>query len=260
MPKPLNVLFVDDEPRVLRSIKAALKHNFTILTARSAYEAQAYFKQKENIIDVMVTDERMPETSGAQLIKWVNKHNPKCQNILLTGVPTLGDIKKKLEGSNYSSCLSKPWNNKDLIHAINDAFDRQDDAATPSQTLSETNLNDILVLNSDENLEILKKQLQQNINEVNNIVFASNYNDMLNHLTHNKNISIICVNSDTETSIKTIQNIKRLKLPVQIVLTTTPSIAMKSTIKSLLTNEQIIVKPISLTRIQPIFEKLLKLK
>ena len=61
------ILFVDDEPELLESIRDALRRErFRIFTAGSAAEALAVLEQQE--IEVVVSDERMPGMSGSELL------------------------------------------------------------------------------------------------------------------------------------------------------------------------------------------------
>jgi response regulator RpfG family c-di-GMP phosphodiesterase len=82
--KKYDILFVDDELRVLESFERQLKKKYSILTAGSAVEALAIL-QKEGPFAVIVSDMRMPGMDGIQLFSRVKDLYPDTVRIMLTG-------------------------------------------------------------------------------------------------------------------------------------------------------------------------------
>ncbi|MEM7293174.1 MAG: response regulator, partial [Pseudomonadota bacterium] len=75
------VLCVDDEDSILKSLRRELrKQPFTVLTANSGAEALKIFE--EHRVDLILSDMRMPEMTGAVLLSEVYKHWPKTVRIL----------------------------------------------------------------------------------------------------------------------------------------------------------------------------------
>ena len=63
----IRILFVDDEPHVTQALRRALRNEeFVVLTATSGSRALELLEQ--NDIAVVVSDERMPEQSGSELM------------------------------------------------------------------------------------------------------------------------------------------------------------------------------------------------
>ena len=62
----INVLYVDDEQNNLISFTAGFRKQFNVFTALSAKEAESILA-KENI-HVLITDQRMPEKTGTELL------------------------------------------------------------------------------------------------------------------------------------------------------------------------------------------------
>ncbi|MBN2644165.1 MAG: HDOD domain-containing protein [Desulfuromonadaceae bacterium] len=80
------VLFVDDEELVLRSIERELRHShekWNLLFASSADEALSIMAQQP--VDILVTDFKMPQMSGLELLTIVENLYPRTLRILLTG-------------------------------------------------------------------------------------------------------------------------------------------------------------------------------
>ena len=83
---PLKVLFVDDEPRVLEGlgrILRPLRQEWDMHFARSGAEALDRLAQSE--FHVLVTDVRMPDMDGVELLTKVRQHYPQVLRIVLTG-------------------------------------------------------------------------------------------------------------------------------------------------------------------------------
>ena len=65
----IRVLYVDDEEFNLSSFKASFRRNFHIQTAISGPEAIEILK--EHTFDIIITDQRMPEMTGIQLLEYM---------------------------------------------------------------------------------------------------------------------------------------------------------------------------------------------
>jgi DNA-binding NtrC family response regulator len=90
-----NVLFVDDEENILKSVERVFADgNVTFLGARNAKEAIRLMGEKE--IAVLVTDNRMPGMSGIDLLASLKVHSPETVKILMTGH---ADLSTALEAS-----------------------------------------------------------------------------------------------------------------------------------------------------------------
>jgi response regulator RpfG family c-di-GMP phosphodiesterase len=78
------ILCVDDEPRVVESLAAQLRHHYQIVSANSGQQALRVLNE-QGPIAVVVSDMRMPAMDGATLLKHVKQLYPETTRILLTG-------------------------------------------------------------------------------------------------------------------------------------------------------------------------------
>lgn len=78
------ILFVDDEPNILQSIKRQLRKRFDVTTAESGAQALDILKT-EGPFAVIVSDMRMPEMTGVELLSRVKDLYPDMTRIMLTG-------------------------------------------------------------------------------------------------------------------------------------------------------------------------------
>jgi CheY-like chemotaxis protein len=78
------ILFVDDEPAVLAGYKRILRRDFELSTAASGEEALAEI-ERNNCYAVVVSDMRMPNMNGVQLLSRVREISPQTVRVVLTG-------------------------------------------------------------------------------------------------------------------------------------------------------------------------------
>jgi NADH:ubiquinone oxidoreductase subunit E len=90
-----NVLVVDDEPVVLVSCERILTpEGYTVKGASSVKEAMGLLQNGD--FDLVITDLKMPEASGIDLIKWLKDNNIKAGIVVITGYPSQETIKDAL--------------------------------------------------------------------------------------------------------------------------------------------------------------------
>lgn len=111
------VLCVDDEPNVLRSYKRALRNEpYEVLFASSAQEALAFLKV--NTIQAVVTDFRMPDMNGIELVQEIRKLSEKTVCAVLSGYADEEVIQNALSLRRISRFLVKPIDNENLKKEI----------------------------------------------------------------------------------------------------------------------------------------------
>jgi DNA-binding NtrC family response regulator len=113
------VLCVDDEPSILRSLQWLLKKQFDVKTAASGNEALALLET--NDFDVIVSDQRMPGMMGSEFLHEARRISPRAMRILLTGYSDLPAILRSVNDGEVFRFVNKPWNVKELPKIIADA-------------------------------------------------------------------------------------------------------------------------------------------
>lgn len=130
----IRVLFVDDEPRVLESLRVALRRSdLEIQTASSGEDALAFLASQD--VDVVVSDERMPGTQGSELLAQVYEAMPATIRILLTGQATVEAATRAVNTAHVHRFLTKPTSPADLLATIRSlVHERDGKAATAAQS------------------------------------------------------------------------------------------------------------------------------
>ncbi|MDU9049008.1 MAG: response regulator [Candidatus Electrothrix sp. Rat3] len=116
------VVIVDDEPDLLLSIQAGFKDNdrFQLITAGNGMEALDILDN--NIVDLVVTDLRMPKMDGIELLAVMSQSFPEIPSIVMTAFGT-SDLEQQLKKAGTLNLLEKPLDIDTLEQAINKALD-----------------------------------------------------------------------------------------------------------------------------------------
>jgi CheY-like chemotaxis protein len=100
------VMFVDDEEGVRLSFDRYLsEHGFDVTTAEDG--ERAISKLRNEPVDVVVSDLRMPRVDGIQLLEWIHDRQPETRFILLTGFGT-EEVERKVRELGAYEYLNKP--------------------------------------------------------------------------------------------------------------------------------------------------------
>ena len=110
------ILFVDDEQRVLNSMRAMFRREFELFLTTDGTAAVKI--AAANSIDVIVADQRMPGMSGVEVLDLVKRLSPKTMRILLTGYADPTAIEGSINTGEVFRFLSKPCPPKQLRETI----------------------------------------------------------------------------------------------------------------------------------------------
>jgi DNA-binding NtrC family response regulator len=119
MRKNATILFVDDEKRILRSLKALFKPHYNVHITTDGHEALEIVKN--NTVHVIVSDQRMPVMSGVELLRQVKQVSPTTMRLLLTGYADLPAIIDSVNDGEIFRYISKPWDNDEIIRRVKEA-------------------------------------------------------------------------------------------------------------------------------------------
>jgi diguanylate cyclase (GGDEF)-like protein/PAS domain S-box-containing protein len=106
------VLVVDDEPQVLIALQDQLSDDFVVLTAGSAEQALSLV-ERESDLAVVVTDQRMPELTGDQLLARLDGKTDAIR-VLLTGFADIEAVARAVNEGKVFAYVPKPWSASDL--------------------------------------------------------------------------------------------------------------------------------------------------
>ena len=156
------LLCVDDEQRILNALKRLLRNEgYRILTATSGQEGLDLLK--ENNVQIVVSDQRMPEMNGTELMAMVKASYPDILRIILTGYTDVDSITESINKGHVYKFFLKPWNDQNLKLEIRQAFEQYELMRT-NERLDKTVLEqNRQLLNVNENLERLVGERTQDL-------------------------------------------------------------------------------------------------
>lgn len=160
-----NVLFVDDEVKVLNSIKrAVITEKFKSYIATNGEKALEFMESGN--ISVIVTDMRMPGMDGLKLLKIIKEKYPDTIRMVLSGYAQLPQILATVNQVGVFKFITKPWSiDEDFLPAIREGIEYYN--------LKKAN---IQLLKSLED----KSNAYKNILKTNNDIFLNNIIDIKN--------------------------------------------------------------------------------
>lgn len=116
------LLCVDDELLILNALRRSLrKEPYELLCAQSAADALKVLE--ENEVGVVLTDYRMPEMNGIELIEYIKKHYPHTVTVLLSGYADPDKLTFAGHGDGY---IFKPWDDEKLRDEVLRFFEQAD--------------------------------------------------------------------------------------------------------------------------------------
>ncbi|MEM7437163.1 MAG: hybrid sensor histidine kinase/response regulator [Myxococcota bacterium] len=116
-----HVLFVDDEEPNLVVFEAVCGDEFPVLTASSGADGLALMKEHE--IGVVLTDQRMPEMTGIELLEKVEHEYPETIRLLITAYSDLQAAEDAINRGHVRRYMRKPWEPEVLRAELRDAID-----------------------------------------------------------------------------------------------------------------------------------------
>lgn len=115
----INVLYIDDEVNNLEAFKSSFRRFYKIFIVSSAVEGRKILE--ENEIEVILTDQRMPEMTGVEFLESIIVKYPNPMRILVTGYTDIEAVIDAVNKGNIFKYVSKPWNTDDLKKIIDTA-------------------------------------------------------------------------------------------------------------------------------------------
>ncbi len=145
----INVLYIDDEPNNIVSFKAAFRRVFTIFSAESAEDGKKVLEQEN--IHVILSDQRMPKTTGIEFFQSILETHPDPIRILITGYTDINAVIDAINLGQVYKYLTKPWIEEEVKTSIRNSFEVYD-LRTKNKELTQK------LMEANEKLEFLARQ------------------------------------------------------------------------------------------------------
>ena len=148
-----SILCVDDEKNILNSLRRLLRQeNYNLLTASSGAEGLKLLE--ETHVQLVISDQRMPEMSGVEFLSQVREKYPEIIRIILSGYTDVNSITDAINKGHIYKFLLKPWDEQNLFLEIRQALQKYD-LVEDNQRLHQK------VLTQNEELKRMNENLEQ---------------------------------------------------------------------------------------------------
>ncbi len=167
MDKPV-LLCVDDEQRILNSLKMLFKKDYRVLTTTDGNQAIELLKKER--VHVIISDQRMPRISGVEVLRKACEVSPNTMRILLTGYSDLAAVIGSINEGEIYRFVNKPWSNGQINQLVGRAAAIAEDlwqgqgytgkktAAPKSAAATDLPATGVLILDQEKNtLDSLRK-------------------------------------------------------------------------------------------------------
>ncbi len=115
------LLVVDDEERILNSLKALFRDDFHVFATSNCDHALRFVEKFH--MHAIISDQRMPEMLGVELLRRAKVTSPTSMRLLLTGYSDLNAIVGSINEGEIFRFINKPWNNRDLKQIVREAVE-----------------------------------------------------------------------------------------------------------------------------------------
>ncbi len=153
----IDILYVDDEQNNLDAFKASFRRDFKISLALSAAEGMEILKNLPNI-PIVISDQRMPKTTGSEFLEEVSHRFPDSIRILITGYADLESTIEAINKGKIFYYISKPINPEEVKLILKKAFDTYHLQLNNKILTKEREK--LLIKSEREEKELIKSQLQ----------------------------------------------------------------------------------------------------
>lgn len=154
---PPTLLLIDDEDNIITALKRLFRPlGYNILTANSGAEGLGLLEKES--IDLVISDMRMPQMDGAEVLEQVRARWPDITRILLTGFSDLNSTIAAINRGEIYRYITKPWEDNEIISIVRDALDRK-------FLLAEKRALEALTLHQNEKLKILNASLEEKVHQ-----------------------------------------------------------------------------------------------
>ncbi|OZG71146.1 hypothetical protein BTA51_22490 [Hahella sp. CCB-MM4] len=117
----VRIAIIDDEENILNSLRRTLrKQGWEVLTFSDPHTALAELRFNE--VDIIISDYRLPDMDGVELLNLLKTVVPDALRILLSGQADLAGVMGAINQAEVYRFISKPWNDSELIMTLENAL------------------------------------------------------------------------------------------------------------------------------------------
>lgn len=174
--------FIDDEKRILRSMKLLFRKSHDVFITTDPVEYIDYIKN--NHVHVAVSDQRMPDRVGVDILREIKEISPSTMRILLTGYADLNAIIGSINEGEIYRYLTKPCKSEELQAVVGRATDialtynEDENADQVDRTIEKQTL--LVIDETDDLIPKIRQQFSNNYH----VLHATSLEDAYDYLAN----------------------------------------------------------------------------
>ncbi len=158
------VLFVDDELHILKAVRRLfVGQDYEVLTAESGEDAVDMLAQES--IAVLVSDQRMPGMSGAQLLDYTRRNHPQITRIMLTGNNDTSTAMEAINKGEVFRFVTKPWDHDEFVRIVNLAMEHYELKVSKERYEAHIRTQNELLRQANDKLQRFNEELESAVEE-----------------------------------------------------------------------------------------------
>ncbi len=119
--KKYTILIVDDENDNLELLERSLRREYKILKASNGQEGLTILEKEK--VDMIITDQRMPQMTGVEMLTKSVEEHPDVVRMILTGYTDVDDLIDAINQGHVYRYITKPWEPRDLRLTVQRALE-----------------------------------------------------------------------------------------------------------------------------------------
>ncbi len=148
-------LIVDDERDILDAVERLFRKECRVLLAESPEEGLALLQQHD--VQVVLSDQRMPTSSGVEFLAQVRKTYPEIVRVLVTGYANIDHVIDAINRGQVYRYVSKPWDPNELRVIVSQCFERWEARDERARLLAELKERNEQLEQKNEELKMLDR-------------------------------------------------------------------------------------------------------
>lgn len=145
------ILVVDDEPEILVSLQSLLRREFQVFTANSGAEAVRVLQ--DQAVHLVMTDQRMPQMTGVDLLRKAKDEHPEAVRLIFTGYADVQAVIDAVNQGNIFRYVAKPWDPDALLQTLREAGEMYDRLAAREKLLADLRDHEARCIAFDDELQ-----------------------------------------------------------------------------------------------------------
>ncbi len=156
-----HLLYIDDEESNLRIFRTSFKRRYTVHVAPSGSEGLKILDEQP--IDLILTDQKMPEMTGVEFLKKAIEKHPNPFRIIVTGFSDTESIIQAINECGIYHYITKPWKNEEMRFIIDKALE-----AYQMKMNNDSLMNQLQEANQDLEKKVIARteELQESKNKI----------------------------------------------------------------------------------------------